>query len=372
MTTRDERASGAATALVLDAPRQLTRRTFAIPRVGVDDAVLRVEACGLCGTDHELFTGTIHWPAGFIPGHETVGVIEAIGERAATRWGVAAGERVAVGNRRACRECTRCMSGDLAGCERFGSEKSYGMYTASEPPGLWGGYATHHYLAPESVVHPVPAGIDPVVATMFNPLAAGLHWAVATPALQPGEVVAVLGPGVRGIAAAVAAKAAGASTVLVTGFGPRDLPRLHAAQELGADIVVDVASNDPIDALRSHAGRLADVVVDVTARSGDAFGQALELAAPRARVVCAGVRGNGVTATFEPDIISMRELQLIGVRGVSSQSQHAAVDLIASGRFPFERLPRRTAGFDDIGELLSTMAGEGDGDLPLHAVFVPR
>jgi alcohol dehydrogenase len=97
-----------ATALVLEAPRLLVRHELPIPDVGIDDAVLRVEACGLCGTDHELFTGALPWPAGFIPGHETVGTIEAIGAGAARRWGVQAGDRVAVASRPACRSCPRC------------------------------------------------------------------------------------------------------------------------------------------------------------------------------------------------------------------------------------------------------------------------
>jgi alcohol dehydrogenase len=367
----DGAGTGVGVALVLDGPRHLRRAELDLPVVGDDDALLRVEACGLCGTDHELYTGAVQWPPGFVPGHETVGVIAEIGRAAASRWGLAVGDRVAVGNRRACRSCARCLAGDLAGCIHFGSEKSYGMTSTAIAPGLWGGYATHHYLAPESVLHRVPEGIDAVLATMFNPIGAGLHWAVTVPATQPGDVVAVLGPGVRGIAAAAAAKAAGAATVMVTGVGPGDESRLRTALDFGADRVVDVACEDPVAALRDSAGRLADVVVDVTARSGAAFMQSLELAAPRARIVCAGVRGNGVTATFEPDIISMRELHIIGVRGVSTQAHAAAIDLLATEKFPFDAIPRQTAGFDELAELLLTMAGETGTVAPLHAVFVP-
>ena len=64
--------------------------------VGDDDGLVRVEACGLCGTDHEQYTGELASGFAFVPGHETVGIIETIGPRAAQRWGVAAGDRVAV------------------------------------------------------------------------------------------------------------------------------------------------------------------------------------------------------------------------------------------------------------------------------------
>src|SRR5699024_6199613 len=83
-------------ALVLDGPRQLHRWALARPEVGPDDGLLRVEACGLCGTDHELFTGAIAPGFPFVPGHEAVGVVDAIGDAAAARWGVQKGDRVAV------------------------------------------------------------------------------------------------------------------------------------------------------------------------------------------------------------------------------------------------------------------------------------
>src|SRR3546814_19441639 len=84
-------------------------------------------------------------------------------------------------------------------------------------PGLWGGYATHQYLAPDSMVLPVPDGLDPVVATLFNPLGAGIRWGATVPGTGPGDVVAVLGCGVRGLSAAVAAKEAGADFVMEIG-----------------------------------------------------------------------------------------------------------------------------------------------------------
>ena len=77
----------------------------------------------------------------------------------------------------------------------------------------------------------------------------------------------------------MAAKDAGAGFVMVTGHGPRDAERLQIAEALGADLAVDVAEHDPVRALRTATGgRLADVVVDVTAKAPAAFGQAVKLA----------------------------------------------------------------------------------------------
>ena len=364
--------SAPAIALVLEDYGSLVRHMFPLPVIGATDALLRVEACGLCGTDHEVYTGRMRWPTGFVPGHETVGVIERIGNQAAARWGVACGDRVAVVNRRACRDCEPCRDGDLARCERYGPWASYGMVPIAEPPGLWGGYATHHYLAEHSVVHRVPGGLDPVLATMFNPLAAGVTWGVEEPDTRPGDVVAVLGAGMRGLCAAIAAKAAGASTVLVTGAGPRDHGRLATARRLGADLTVDITIDDPVTVLRAApGGRLADVVVDATANAPSAFGQAIELAALGGRVVVAGMRGAGVIAACEPDLIVSKQLRLLGVRGVSTTAPRAALDLLGAGRFDLTNVSRRVAGFGEVAELLLTMAGERGAEPPLHAVFVP-
>lgn len=76
------------------------------------------------------------------------------------------------------------------------------------------------YLAPEALLLRVPRSIDPVVATVFNPLGAGLRWGVEVPGTTPGDIVAVLGPGIRGLAASAAAKAAGAGFVMTTGLAP--------------------------------------------------------------------------------------------------------------------------------------------------------
>ena len=87
-------AEGQIRALVLEAPRELVVRAFPRPVIGEDDALLRVEACGLCGTDHEMWSGEMKKFLPLVPGHEAVGIIEEIGPRAADRWGVSAGDRV--------------------------------------------------------------------------------------------------------------------------------------------------------------------------------------------------------------------------------------------------------------------------------------
>lgn len=360
-----------ATAMVLEAPHVLRPRHIALPEIGADDALLRVEACGLCGTDHEQYSGQLHPGYPFIPGHEAVGVIEAIGPAAEQRWGVAQGQRVAVEVFQSCRACDACRSGTYRRCERNGLATMYGFVSVDVAPGLWGGYATHQYLGPDSMVLPVPAALDPVVATLFNPLGAGIRWGATVPGTGPGDAVAVLGCGVRGLSAAAAAKEAGADFVMVTGAGSRDRPRLDAASSFGADLVVDVTEDDPTERFRAATGRAgADVVVDVTAKAPQVVAQAVQLATTGARIVIAGTRGGGGAPGFEPDHVVYKELRIEGALGVDVIAYRAALDLLASGRYPFAALDRATVGLDGVEDILRTMAGE-TGRPPIHGVVVP-
>ena len=360
-----------ARALVLEEPRHLSDATFAIPDVGDDDGLLRIEACGLCGTDHEQWTGMLPGPGPFIPGHEIVGVVEEVGAAAAERWGVQAGDRVAVEVFQSCRTCDACVAGAYRRCRHHGIRDMYGFVNVDQHPSLWGGYASHLYLSPDALVLPVPPELDPVLATVFNPLGAGIRWGVTLPGTKEGDVVAVLGPGIRGLSAVAAAREAGAAFVLVTGHGPRDAPRLEMARRFGADLTVDVAVDDPVAALRAAGHGGADVVVDVTAKAPAALGQAVALARTGATVVMAGIRGSDETPGFWPDLIVYKELRVLGALGVDADAYRAALDLLAGGRYPFAELSRQVAGFDDLAPLLRVLSGEADGEPPVHGVFVP-
>jgi alcohol dehydrogenase len=363
---------GTARAAVLHGPEDLRVTEFEIPTVGEDDAIMRVEACGLCGTDHELYTGSLAASYPLIPGHESVGIIEAIGPIAAERWDVKAGDRVALECWQSCRTCPDCKTGAYRRCDHHGQTDIYGLINIDREPSLYGGYATHHYLSPDSLVLPVPSELEPVEATLFNPLGAGIKWGVEVPGTGPGDVVAILGPGIRGLCAVAATKDAGADFVMVTGYGDRDHPRLELAEAFGADLVVDVAKEDLAKRLReASGGRLADVVVDVTANAPAAFGQAVRVAAVGARIIIAGVRGSRETPGLNPDAIMYKELTIKGTLGVDAPVYRRALELLASRKMPFDLLTRQIVDLEGAGELLNNMAGHGDSAPPIHGVIVP-
>jgi len=356
-------------ALVLTEPGHLEARAIPLPALEPGAAWLRVEACGLCGTDHEQFSGALPMGPPFIPGHEIVGTIEHLTDEARTARGLEVGDRVAVEVFRACGRCPDCRRGATMLCPHHGLRDMYGGTPVDVAPGLWGGYATHTVLPADARVHRVPASLDPVDATLFNPLGAGLRWAVTLPGLTAGAVVAVLGPGIRGLSAVVAARHADAAFVLLTGAGPRDEHRLALGRALGAH-PVDVTAEDPVEVLRGDAGQLADVVVDVTAAAPAAFTQALALARPGGTVVVAGTRGTAALERFNPDGIVLKELRVLGARGVDGAAYADALRLLAEDD-RLARLPARVVAAepDAVAHLLGDMAQAPDR--PVRAVVVP-
>jgi threonine dehydrogenase-like Zn-dependent dehydrogenase len=196
-------------AAVQVAPRQIELREFPRPSIGADDGLLRVEANGICGSDVESYRGHLGMGRGpTIPGHEPMGIIEEIGDRAAERWGVQPGDRVALEVIVPCRSCHDCLTGRYQSCRnrKFG----HGVTGIDVAPSLWGGFAEHLYLTPGAVLHKVDKTLPAELAVMFNPLGAGVRWAVHLGEVGLGDTLLVLGAGQRGLASVIAARAAGA------------------------------------------------------------------------------------------------------------------------------------------------------------------
>jgi alcohol dehydrogenase len=112
-------------------------------------------------------------------------------------------------------------------------------------------------------------------------------------------------------------------------------------------------------------------VVDVTAMAPSAFVQAIELAADNATVCVAGIHGDGPLPGFRPDLIVIKQLRVIGTRSTDLPEFRAAVGLLSSRRYPFDRTPRRTADLDHLPALLEILAGEaGEPPPPFAALLV--
>jgi threonine dehydrogenase-like Zn-dependent dehydrogenase len=360
-------------AMVLTKPKTLEPREFARPAIGADDGLLRIEACGICGSDYEQYEGAQpphedYTPFPVIPGHEPLGVIEEIGASARQRWGVREGDRVAMRSGYGCGRCAACARWEPRLCTTRGG--TYGYTNVNKPPHLWGGYAEHMYLSPYSVMKKVDPTSPAGVAVMFYPLAAGLSWAVSVPKTGPGDRVVILGAGQRGLCCVIAAREAGARQVVVTGLA-RDARKLALARELGADVTIDVEARDVVAAVREATGGGAEVVVDTTPYAPQSLNHAIGIAVRRGRIVVAGLKGLRPAPDVPVDDIIYKELTVRGVLSMPVDETFRAIDIIESGRYPFARLHTLSLPLAQAEDAIHALAGHVAGVNPVHLAIVP-
>jgi threonine dehydrogenase-like Zn-dependent dehydrogenase len=344
--------------------RKIEMREFPRPQTGADDGLLRIEANGICGSDVETYRGHLGSASRpeFIPGHEPLGIVEEAGDRAAERWGVQPGDRVALEVIVPCRSCPDCLTGRYQFCPN--RKYGHGVTGIGTEPALWGGMAEYMYLSPTSVLHKVDKSLPVELAAMFNSVGAGVRWACHLGQVQIGDTVLVLGAGQRGIAAVVASRAAGAGTVIMTGLAA-DAHKLALARELGADhtIVVDGdAAEDTVKRVEEiTGGRMADVVLELTPLAAGPVTDALLAAKRGGRVVLAGLKGNK-EIPLRTDLIINRALTVRGAFGVDAKGMDDAIALIESRRFPLEKMHTHTFGLDDAALAIETLGGEVPGE----------
>jgi threonine dehydrogenase-like Zn-dependent dehydrogenase len=356
-------------AMVQTAPRKLEERELPIPEIGDDAALLRVDACGICGSDYEQFEGVLRTPMMVIPGHEPLGTIAEIGDGAAKRWGVDVGDRVAVETMLSCRFCPPCLAGDYHLCR---SRRIYSYIPLSHPPGLWGAYAEYMYLAPNAILHKVDPSLAPEIAVMFNPLGAGFRWAVEIPRTGPGDFVVIMGPGQRGLASVLACREAGAQTIIVTGL-EADAKKLQLASSFGAHHTVDVQNEDAKRRIRELTnGRGADVVVDVSSYSTEPVSEALDYVTPGGTIVLAGTKGFRPIPDFISDKIVLKEIAIRGAMGVTSTGYATAIRLIESRRYPIESMHTHDFDLRDAELAIRTLAREIPNQESIHSCLLPR
>jgi len=340
---------------------QTELREFALPRLGDDDGLLRVESSGVGGSDPETYRRENAAPC--IMGHENVGTVVDLGQAAQRRWGIKPGDRIALHEYLPCWHCHWCRQGDFRLCmeadffnvkDRFNTLR-YGTCNADIPPHLWGGFAEYMYLAPNAVIHRIPATMDARHATMAVPLGNGVQWAVLDGGAGLGKTVLVFGPGQQGLSCALAAKAAGALKVIIVGLS-RDRVRLDLALHLGADIAVDAQQEDLSRIVAAATdGKGVDVVVDTT---GDPDGtiaeQAVALSAKGAWLSL-----NGLGATVPINEIKKRYLTVRAPRGHSYGAVQTALNIIASGMWPIDRMCSHDFGLDTVHDAILATAGRG-------------
>jgi threonine dehydrogenase-like Zn-dependent dehydrogenase len=345
-------------ASTLIAPKQFEIREYDMPEIPPDGGLLRVERCGVCGSDVGAWGSMRRGQR--IMGHENIGYIAKLGRDAAQRWGVKEGDRVALEEYIPCGSCKVCRSGEFRFCPQTdiggpGQSLWYGSTSVDVAPALWGGYSQYMYLHPGAMIHKVPAHVPPSEIAFFLPFSNGIEWTCKYGGAGVGQTVVVQGPGQQGLACVLAAKMAGAATVIVSGIG-RDEARLAMARRLGANYTVDVEQESLEERVREATdGRGADVVINVSGGGEGTVAEGMKIVGLNGTVVLPAA-GNQQISTGNA---GRKNLTLKWAHGHSYQSVELAIQYIASGEFPIADLTAHHFGLKDVAMAIKSIAGEG-------------
>ncbi|MBI2153980.1 MAG: alcohol dehydrogenase catalytic domain-containing protein [Candidatus Rokubacteria bacterium] len=278
-------------AAVLRAPKDLRIEAAADPTPAAGEALVRVRAAGVCGTDFRIWTGDRQVRYPLIMGHEFIGEVAAVGAGVAN---VKPGDSVAVEPNYSCGTCALCQEGNRNLCL---SRTAVGI-------DVDGGFAELARI-PARCCWPAPAGLTPEQLLLTEPLAVVVR-AVRRGAARGGERAAVLGAGTLGLLAVQVLKAQGARVLAVS----RSERRLALARELGAEAVHSLAAGPGSEAARRFSGREGVDLVVETAGTPEAVAEAIELARPGGRVVLTGLPHEPSRVHFF--WVVRRELTLLG------------------------------------------------------------
>src|ERR1039457_1257074 len=252
------------------------------------DAVVRVDAVTICGTDLHILKGDV--PAvtdGRILGHEAVGTVEAVGSAVKT---VKAGDRVLVSCISACGKCRFCREGHYGQCLGGG-----GWILGHKIDGTQAEYVRVPFA--DTSTYPVPAGsADEDILMLADILPTAYEVGVLNGAVQPGDVVAIVGSGPVGLSAIMGARLFSPSHIVAIDLADG---RLEAAKQFGADVIVNNAREDPAEGVSSLTGGLgADVTIEAVGVPAT-FELAVKLVRPGGRIANIGVHGGPATLHLE-------------------------------------------------------------------------
>ena len=292
------------------------------PELRDTDALVRIEAAGLCGTDVQIWNGTYIGRTGpieppLIAGHEFVGRVVAIGTRVS---GFEIGDRVTTNAIEGCGKCYACKRGLDHQCHDW---RHLGVTTN-------GGFA-EYCAAPAKTLFRVPDQLESRQAAILEPMSIAAR-TLRNNSIDPGDTVVVIGPGPFGLFLLQAAIASGAGKTIVIGLASDEM-RLRAARICGASEIVRADTTDPIKAVRDLTdGAGADLVIEATADS-DVVPQALQMVRQGGTVIMAGSGYKGKPVTFEPWNVVRDEITIRGTEGFTRNDFLNALGLLSVGKF---------------------------------------
>ena len=291
------------------------------PQPGPGEVMIQVKAAGICGTDIHIWKDEYKSVPPMIMGHEGAGVIAALGEGV---QGLATGDRVTSETfARFCGRCFFCKQGKINLCPE---RKSIGTHL--------NGFFSKYLIIRASAVHRLPEGISFWAGALSEPLACCVHGILERTPLSAGDWVLISGPGTIGLISLQLAKSGGGKAIVLG--TDKDEERLALAKKLGADVTINVQSEDPAPrVLELTDGLGADLAIEC-AGAAASFNQCLKLVRKGGRISQAGLFGRTVEVDLE--LVAMKELEVIGFFSHLPSAWDRGLKLMAEGKVLTEPL----------------------------------
>jgi S-(hydroxymethyl)mycothiol dehydrogenase len=333
----------------------VTTETILVPDPGPGEALVAVQACGVCHTDLHYREGAINDDFPFLLGHEAAGIVEAVGPDVT---GVAPGDFVILNWRAVCGECRSCRRGRPWYC--FNTHNATQKMTLADgtelSPALGiGAFAEKTLVAAGQATKVDPKASATAAGLLGCGVMAGLGAAMLTGNVQNGDSVAVFGCGGVGDAAIVGARLAGAAKVIAVDLDPR---KLEIAKKFGATHTVNASDGDPVEAIQALTdGNGADVVIEAVGRP-EVMKQAFYARDLAGTLVQVGVpdpsmqielpmidffgRGGALKPSWYGDCLPSRDFPML-------------IDLYLQGRLPLDDFVSETISIDAVEEAFEKM-----------------
>lgn len=286
------------------------------PEVGPTDILVQVVAGSLCGSDVHVYQWTPSYHFMSLPvilGHEFSGRVVQVGSEVNH---VQVGDRISALPSMACGSCANCRTGRSSACT---GRLSPGMMTN-------GFFAEYGRLTTAADIFKLPENVSYEAAALLEPFAVSLN-AVDISGFRIGQKIAVLGPGPIGLFAVQVLRAAGAARIMAVG-AEGDERRLELAEQLGADLTVNITRDDPVKRAKDIAPRGLDIVYEATGNP-DSVAQALAMVRNGGKVVLIGIHSG--PATFDPTPLVRMSKSIIGAYTYNVETWQRAMELFSNG-----------------------------------------
>jgi 2-desacetyl-2-hydroxyethyl bacteriochlorophyllide A dehydrogenase len=332
---------------LFEKPHQLTVTHKDLRKLNGDEVLVKVTACGVCGTDLHIVEGSSRSSPPVILGHEYAGIVADAGKESI---GFTVGDHVAVDPNIACGTCFYCRRGEVHLCGRL---RALGV-------DIDGGMA-EFCIVPSSQLYRLPGTLFPEQAAFIEPLSCAVH-GIDRAQIRAGDTVVILGGGTVGLLMTQLARTSGASRVIVV--EPMDWKR-GIATRIGADEALDPNTVDVFDCVRDLTGEGADVVIECAGRP-ETVALSLKLARRGGTVEWFGVCPLGEMVQMEPNNVYFKELTIVGSY-VNPHTFDRSIALLVANKVIIDHFVIHKFPLDGVHEALRSLA-EGN---TIKSLIVP-